>query len=409
VTWGGFRRGFVAEASFFDFDALRSHADACWAAAPIEAVAIGWPRPEDSCEHIPPVPGLRELSFAGHTAFGGDVNRLARAPLLSTLRVLNVSACELGPEGFCALAASPHLRGLKALRAPGNSVGNVGIDAIRAGQFAALEGLDLSEDAVEGYQNGYGYGEEESSVINVDGMGLLAEWPGLARLRTLKLSGNNLGRDGLRALLRSEGVAGLKQLVLRGVGLPEDVGRDFYDANPELQLDVLDIAENMQGDDVYDYLGRAASLSELKALDVGRCEMRMADMRRVVEGSFIGSLRMLDISHNTLGADGLYALLTQQPKHLHTLKLRDTDVGNDGAAYLAESPSSDVLLEVDLAGNRLSDRGANALTATKHLRSLLVLRLGDNSIGERAAGALAASELGKRLAVLDMGKQEERS
>src|SRR5262249_44394404 len=159
------------------------------------------------------------------------------------------------------------------------------------------------------------------------------------------------------------------------------------------------IGANPQADDVYDYLGRAASLSELKVLKFDRCEMRVEDTRRVTEALFISSLRSLDISHNTLGPDGLSNLLAQRPAYLHTLTLRDTDVG-DGARHLAASPASDVLQEIDLSGNHLGHWAAAALQGTIHLRSLLILRLGDNAISERAANALAGSELGKRLAIL---------
>lgn len=409
VTWGGFRRGFVAEATLVGFETVRSRIEECCNLAPLQAVKVGWPRAEDGCEAVPPVPGLRELSLSGDTAYPGDIARLAAAPLLSTLRVLDVSKCELEEDGFRRLVLSPHLRGLRALRAAGNSVGNEGVKALRAARLDSLEELDLSEGPGDaGYDNGYG-NYAEDPVIDVDGVGLLTEWPGLARLRSLKLSGNNLRRDALRALLRSPRVAGLKELVLRSAGVPGDVGRDFYDAESGLRLDVLDLSGNMLGGDVYDYFGRAASLSELKVLNLSRCELGVADSRRVVEGLFVGGLRVLDLSHDTLGADGLAALLAQKPASLHTLKLRDADVGDDGAECLAASPASDVLVEVGLEDNRLGARGAAALAETKHLRSLLILRLADNPVPRQTGGVLARSGLGKRLAALELDDWEEQA
>src|SRR5262249_49189412 len=44
ITWKEFRRGFVATAIFANFALLRDQASACWAAAPIEAVDVRWPR-----------------------------------------------------------------------------------------------------------------------------------------------------------------------------------------------------------------------------------------------------------------------------------------------------------------------------------------------------------------------------
>ncbi len=408
VKWGKFRRGFMATAKLAGFAALRSAADECWAAAPIEAIEIRWPRAEDRCETIPVIPRLREISTGSGTAMRGDADRLAAAPLLSTLRVLTVSGCELGNEGFRHIVTSPHLRGLRALRAAECSIGNGGLEALRSSRLE-LEELDLEVRPTEGYSggdDGYYGDEDEVSVIDVTGVAALADWPGASRLRRLNLSGNNLRRVGLQALLLSSGLAGLKHLTLRSCGLTGDVGRDLYDATPALRLDVLDIAGNMLEGDVYGYLGRAACLDELKSLNLGRCEMPADETQRVAEASFIAGLRVLDLGHNTFSPGGVGELMARRPAALHTLKLRDTDIGDDGAAHIAESPASDALLELDIADNRLTDRAAAALAASEDLRSLVVLRLGGNRIGKPALEALAESDLGRRLVSLDLGKKE---
>src|SRR5262249_36208685 len=63
VTWGDFRRGLVATATFSSFAVLRASAGACWSAAPIEAVEVRWPRRNEKIETIAPIAGLRELSI----------------------------------------------------------------------------------------------------------------------------------------------------------------------------------------------------------------------------------------------------------------------------------------------------------------------------------------------------------
>jgi Ran GTPase-activating protein (RanGAP) involved in mRNA processing and transport len=136
-----------------------------------------------------------------------------------------------------------------------------------------------------------------------------------------------------------------------------------------------------------------------------RCEVPELGARLFAKkASFLGGLRHLDIGHNHFRLAGLATLLDRKSKTLHTLRIRDNDVMDEGAELLAKSPASDPLLEVDLSENHLGIDGAQALGAAKRLRELLVLRLADNPINEYEAAALAASPLGRRLAVLELDK-----
>src|SRR5262249_7195001 len=145
----------------------------------------------------------------------------------------------LGAEGFRRLLASPHLRSLTTLRVVGNSIGTSGISALfDAVSLNSLVELDLSES-----RSYY-----EDSILDATGLEALVAWPGMAQLRALILYGNNVGRDGLRALLRSHGASGLTHLSLRGNGLNGQAMEEFGGARPELQLDVLDLGENVLGD-----------------------------------------------------------------------------------------------------------------------------------------------------------------
>src|SRR5205823_1741983 len=146
----------------------------------------------------------------------------------------------------------------------------------------------------------------------------------------------------------------------------------------------------------------APCVCELKALRLDRCEFSPAGARRFAKkASFLGGLKQLDVGHNHFGPVGLSGLLDREPASLHTLRIRDNDLFDQGAELLAASPASDTLLEVDLSQNGMGPAAAQALGKSAHLRGLLVLRLADNSISESSAAALAASPLGQRLAVLE--------
>jgi uncharacterized protein (TIGR02996 family) len=398
VKWGDFRRGFVATATFASFTVLRENASACWAAAPIEAITIRWPRPDEDCESMPPIAGLRELYTNTSMVSYDQIMLLAEAPLLSTLRVLTIRDGALGPEGLRLLGTSPHLAGLKALRLPCNFIGNGIAGLRRAASLTSLEELDLSE------QEGYGsYGEDP--VLDRVGIEALAKWPGLARIRSLNLSGNRVGRHGLRALLRSRRATGLKELVLRNSDLTGPALQEFETAQPGLQLDVLDLGDNLLEGPGAANLARARCLDELKVLEIPGCEIPSSTARRMAKAPFLASLRRLNANYNTIGPEGLEALLDAKPTHLHTLLLVANDLEDKGVAQLAESPGSDTLQALHLGGNGLTDKAARALAKSDHLQGLLILRLGDNRINKRAADALRRSALGKRLAVLEMGNK----
>jgi uncharacterized protein (TIGR02996 family) len=402
MDWGAFRRGFVATAEFDSFAALREKARACWAVAPIEAVSIRWPRRDDDSEAIEPIPRLRELTIKDRLIEPREAERLAELPLLSSLHALNLPECSLGSEGFRRVVASPHLGNLKALRVPGNVIGNQAVRALsRAASLTSLEELDLSETGSYGRTRRSGRYREDP-VLEATDMATLAKWPGLARLRKLNLSGNYVGGRGLRALLRSPHASGLKELRLRDNGLTDRAMQEFRSAQSGLQLDLLDLGENFAGDVGASDLALATCLGELKVLELDSCEIKSSGARWLVYATFASSLRRLNVNHNSFGPEGLYRLLDVKPPFLHTLYMVNNDLGDEGAAHLAESPASDVLLDVNLSTNDLRDQAARLLGKSKHLKNLLVLQLRHNEISEQAKADLVSSRLGQRLTVLDV-------
>jgi uncharacterized protein (TIGR02996 family) len=394
VKWEGFRRGIVAEVSFYSFEAMRFSAHACRAVAPIEAVTVHWPRRKEGKLAVRPIAELRELTLTGRP-MPDEIARLADSPQLSTLRALNVLGLE--PEDLSRLVASPHLSGLRALRLVSNGLGTAGVRALtQAATLTDLEDLDLSGP---GYYESY----YDDPIISAAGMELLASWPGLARVRSLTLSGSDVRPAGLRALLRSPHAGALRELSLRGGRLDGQAMAEFASAQPGLRLETLDLGENLLRDVGAEYVATAPSLRELKVLRLDRCEITQAGARLFAKkASFLGNLRLLDVGHNHFGSAGLSDLLGRESPSLHTLGMRDNDLMDKGAALLAGSPASDALLEVDLSQNGLGPDATRALGESAHLRGLLVLRITENQINYLASTALADSPLGQRLAVLEL-------
>jgi len=393
VKWEGFRRGIVAEVSFASYEAMRKHARACRAEAPVEAVAVPWPERDESRKAAQPIAELRELVLHGRP-FGDELPRLADSPQLSTLRTLDVLGLDV--NDLRRLLASPHLAGLRSLRLVSNGLGNAGVRALtEAETLTGLEELDLSGP---GYYESY----YQDPIITEDGMSVLAGWRGLATVRALNLSGSNPQRGGLRALLASPNAAAMKDLSLRGGRFDGPAMAAFRDASRQLRLETLDLGENLLGEAGAECVAAAPCLSELTSLRLDRCEIPLAGATRLATARFLAGLRVLDVGHNHFGPAGLQALLDGGIPALHTLRLRDNDLFDNGAALLAGSPASDGLLELDLSNNGLGQSAAEALAEAAHLAGLLVLHLADNSIPAAANAALRASALGRRLAVFEI-------
>jgi uncharacterized protein (TIGR02996 family) len=396
ARWEGFRRGVVAEVSFASFEALRANARECRAVAPVEAVTVRWPRRREGRQNSAPIAELRELTLTGRPDPQATIGWLADSPQLATLRRLSVPGLWSSNGETIRLLSSPHLSGLKALRLPNNDLGNLGFsDLVRSRTLTALEELDL---AAMGRHERY-----RDTALGAGGMGILTGWSGLARVRSLTLRGYEVGRDGLRALLRSPHAGSLKELSLRGSRLDGPAMGELGSALPGLRLEALDLGENVLKELGAEYLAIAPCLSELQSLRLDRCEIPLAGARQFAKkAKFLGGLKRLDIGHNHFGPAGLAELLGRNAPSLHTLRMRDNDLHNEGAQLLAESAVAEALLEVDLSQNDLGAAGALALGKSAHLGGLLILRLADNPIDEAAATALAASPLGKRLAVLEL-------
>lgn len=395
VIWGTFRRGFVSTATLTQSSALKKHAGRLANGVPLESLSMGWPQARDALDKVAPLPGLRELTLNSMFVAGSEADRLAEAPMLSTVRTLNVRGCSLGIDGFARLVLSPHLGQLRALRAPFNSIGSNGIAALlEPNTITALEELDLSE--AESYSR---YNEDPH--LTTTGIDILVSWPGLKGIRSLTVAGNDFGRDGLRLLLHSEFTRSLKELGLRENGLGGEVMQEFRDAPEDLQLTVLDLGENLIRKSGLELLAAARCLQELKVLQVDRCELPESSANSLARAPFFGNLRRLNVNDNDLGSAGLRAILKHKSDDLHTLQIANNNLGDGAIEELVQTPSAASLQAVDLSRNNLGDRSARALKDCTRLERLQVLRLLDNPIGRVAGLSFAKSPIGQQLVVLD--------
>lgn len=147
---------------------------------------------------------LHSLGLAGNYLGAEGIQTIL--PNMGSIRFLDVSFNELGPDGIASIAESKRLDSLEGLNVAYNSTRREGVRRLlRAPRLSSLRRLDLSENAV-----------------SIRGIEELCRDPFLGRLRRLSLNGCYLGDEDLTALLHSPHVGELRKLQLNNNNLTRD-------------------------------------------------------------------------------------------------------------------------------------------------------------------------------------------
>jgi Ran GTPase-activating protein (RanGAP) involved in mRNA processing and transport len=195
---------------------------------------------------------LRRLGIKAPLGDAGAVF-LAQAPLVN-LSGLDVSGCDIGPDGLRLLANSPHLRQLVSLVAFRNCFGCDGIAALAASPLA--EQLHVLE--------------AQNTGIGDRGIAALADSPLLDRLLGpgLNLSMNPIGNAGVQALAARPDLAPFTELILRECRV-SDAGASALASSPNVaNLVYLDLWQNRVGDVGARALAASPHLGNMNALSL---------------------------------------------------------------------------------------------------------------------------------------------
>lgn len=250
---------------------------------------------------------VEDLSLAFGDLGNGGVDLLARCPHLRRLRGLDLSLNGLGDAGVRLLAGSAALGGLTRLALNDNEqITWDGVAALAASPFfAGLTDLDLG-----------------GNDVNDAGVAALADSRSLARLCGLGLARNHVGDAGVKALVAS----GLfRRMVARG-------GR-------------IDLRENAVGPAGAEALAGAPEFARVTALNLDK--NYLGDRGAVALASSPGAtgLRRLQLSRNQVTDAGAFAIAERLARGLPALRV------------------------IELAGNRLTWRGVNAVRDAAAARS----------------------------------------
>lgn len=399
IAWGEFARGFVSRVSVTSAKALRTHASAIQAVAPVDHATIPMSEARDvenRCE-LPWLRGLcltdaeefdaarfsrllesgiadhlRTLDLSGAGIENGGAEIIAESSRLANLRELDLSECYVGVAGAEALAASRHLAGLRVLRFTSTGSGYVDDPFLRAEGVRALAA-------------------RESHLKN---------------LRTLELGGQGtLDADAVRTLLTSPAFANLETVALNNCDLPADA----FDADPgPARWKQLNVSGNRLTPDSVREMGLLPQFQSLARLQAGWCRLDDEGLLALGRTIFAPGLCELYVPRNGFGADGAEALARGNWQSLHTLDLLHNQIDAAGAGHLARG-NFPALADLRLTSNAIGDDGAAAIAAAPWAGSLRRLNLKGATIGLEGVKALAASPLLRNLARLNLSQQHASS
>ncbi len=414
VRYGDFERGLVAWLAFDDAALIAKHIEAAMSACPITGVMMRWPR-RGARPKLGAIDGLRSLVVSGTLLQNADLAWLAKSPLLSTVEELTLENSRLDDEALGILLDSPHLGRLRRLRLPFHQLGNDGLERLAQAAIPRLVELGLAVETMDRL----GSGGRDGAGIGGDGVIALCAWPQMAKIERLDLTGNQIGEEGLTAILASKNTKRLTSLRIRSVSdydyeneTRPDVLAAFAHARGDRALEELDIGENELTSGAVDELMRSPMLEKLRifSFDFSHSDNQLT---RLLDAKWLDAVHVLSLNETTLPV--VKKVLSREPKSLHTLSVTSSFPRSDldGVVNALTATAQKPLQSIDLFGCNIDDAALKRLGAAKTLPSLIALRLGANlesGYGDKespysddAAKAFLASPLGAQLRSVVVG------
>ena len=417
VRYGGFERGLVAWLAFDDAALISKHIEAAMAACPVTGVMMRWPR-RGARPKLGAIEGLRALVVTGTLLQNADLAWLAKSPVLSTVEELDLVNSRLDDDALGILLDSPHLGRLRRLRLPFHQLSNEGLERLTEASLPQLVELGLPVET----QDRVGSGGRDGDGINGDGIVALCAWSQMAKIERLDLTGNQIGKAGLTAILTSENTKRLTSLRIRSVSDYDfenderpDVLAAFEHAKSDRHLEELDIGENELTSDAVDELKDSPVLEKLRMFSFDFDQS--IQLGKLLDAPWLDAVHVLSLNETELPM--VQKVLNRTLSSLHTLSLISSFPRSEleGVANtLAGAPAQKALQSIDLLGCKIDDAALKRLGATRTMPSLIALRLGanpesgysdeENPYSPDAARAFLESPLGRQLRSVVVGVEQ---
>jgi uncharacterized protein (TIGR02996 family) len=243
-------------------DLRTSHIDA---AAARSLAAAGW------------LAQLETLDLSSYNLLGDDgVRALAESGVWAGLRVLRLSLLSCTSAGVRAVAACPHLAGLRELILRGTEPGTSCLGELaRSSGLGNLRRLDLDGHCTAG-----------DNEIRT-----LVSSPLAASLRSLGLRG--LSQEGVTTLLSAPTLGGLSRLALGGNFSFSELGKVISAAGHLENLTRLTLSGRGCGSEVVTAIANSPYLGRLAELDLGWYSLTKSDIETLINSPYLTQLRRL--------------------------------------------------------------------------------------------------------------------
>jgi uncharacterized protein (TIGR02996 family) len=341
INWEVFDRGFVASLGADSFEALYRQANKIWQAAPVTHVWVSGKSRKIRLDKRQALPPLRSLRVTPPAFSSVDLGQFADAPLLSSLRRLDLTGCYPVRAGWATLFQSPHLNKLSALVLANNAIGYHDLRALAASpSLKALTELNLHGQMGSPYEDDHNIGRA--------GVRILAQAPSFSGLTALDLGGNAVNNQAVRDLLSARNLSHLRSLTLEDNAIEAADLEAFADARTLPRLTHLNLSRNEVGDQGLRALA-SSPLTDLVRLDLEMCDLTAAGFQHLARSrplqELVENLRILNLNNNRLGDAGVKALAACRLPHLHTLMLDGNGLGPAADKMLGEAPFGANLLQ----------------------------------------------------------------
>lgn len=356
---------------------------------------------------------LRELDLGHNQIKDAGFIHLCQAASLHALRSLRVTKNDLSPAALEHLAQAPFTPHLIALdlsnnwlrREAGASLATSPLDAL---ERLKLDGNQLGDDGIKALLG------ERSSLLNLRELSLkrvgasaqgahhIAWSAPELRLRHLDLEGNRVGVQGTRYLAESSRLTALESFGMRNTDLHDDVLWALADAPHLIALEHLDLSKNWLTARGMSHLENASddTMPALTRLDLGSNQLEDTGAERLSRWGGLSKLRELNLRHADIGPNGAWALACAlEHGAIEHLYLDNNALEYAGAAELCRLSGLKTLC---LEHTRIDDHVVTALAESGALDGVRALYLAHNDLEDRAAIALAGCEGLEELEVLDL-------
>lgn len=233
---------------------------------------------------------------------------------------------------------------------------------------------------------------------------LLAQWPGLPRIRSLGLSGGWTCARAVAQLVEAPGAQPIRELQIHDNSLSPNGLQALAESAFFGQLTRFEMSHShYPGALLVEALAAAREPGNLRHVAFAFCHLQGADITRFAQMAWLQTVEHLELTDQPLGPNGVRALANSPNlPRLRILNLSNTRPGRRGIQALGDSGRFRTLRMVDLSHNALGPATIKPLIAAEAETSLRVLNLANNPLGDTGVIALARSPCLKSLLELDL-------